>query len=48
MNYHFTTTKAHITLNGGTVEEIYGDVALETTSEHPFKGDLDTAKPSRL
>jgi tyrosine phenol-lyase len=44
MNYHFTTTKAHITLNGGTVEEIYGDVALETTSEHPFKGDLDTAK----
>src|SRR5215469_11095817 len=25
MNYHFTTTKAHITLNGGIVEEIIGD-----------------------
>ncbi len=44
MNYHFTTTKAHITLNGGSVEEIYADVALETRSDHPFKGDLDTAK----
>ena len=25
MNYHFTTTKAHITLNGGTVEELIID-----------------------
>ena len=48
MNYHFTTTKAHITLNGGTVEEIYRDVALETTSEELFKGDLDTAKLEAL
>jgi tryptophanase len=48
MNFHFTTTKAHITLNGGTVEEIYHDVALETSSEHPFKGDLDTAKLEAL
>jgi tryptophanase len=48
MNFHFTTTKAHITLNGGTVVEIYGDVALETSSEHPFKGDLDTAKLEAL
>jgi len=48
MNFHFTTTKAHITLNGGTVEEIYGDVALETSSEHPFKGDLDIAKLEAL
>jgi len=48
MNYHFTTTKAHITLNGGTVEEIYRDLALETSSEEPFKGDLDTAKLEAL
>jgi tyrosine phenol-lyase len=48
MNYHFTTTKAHITLNGGTVEEIYADIALETSSEHPFKGDLDIAKLEAL
>lgn len=44
MNYHFTTTKAHIVLNGGTVEEIIADVGLEVTSEHPFKGDMDIAK----
>ena len=28
MNYHFTTTKAHITLNGGMVEEIISDKGL--------------------
>jgi tyrosine phenol-lyase len=44
MNYHFTTTKAHITLNGGTVEEIPTSEALNLTSTHPFKGNLDTDK----
>lgn len=44
MNYHFTTTKAHITLNGGTVEEIPIPEALHLTSTHPFKGNLDIAK----
>lgn len=44
MNYHFTTTKAHIVLNGGRVEEIIQDLGLEVTSEHPFKGDMDVAK----
>src|SRR5512140_865894 len=48
MNYHFTTTKAHITLNGGSVEEIYRDVALETCCDEPFKGDMDTAKLEAL
>ncbi|MFB1485694.1 MULTISPECIES: tryptophanase [unclassified Thiocapsa] len=43
-NYHFTTTKAHITLNGGTVEEIFTSDALEVTSEKPFKGDMDLDK----
>jgi tyrosine phenol-lyase len=44
MNYHFTTTKSHITLNGGRVEEIYIDEALEVTSDHPFKGNVDIDK----
>ncbi len=44
MNYHFTTTKAHIEMNGGTIFEIYTDEALKVKSEHPFKGNLDIAK----
>lgn len=48
MNYHFTTTKAHITLNGGTVEEIIADAGLEVTSDHPFKGNMDIAKLTAL
>ena len=44
MNYHFTTTKTHINLNGGTVEEIYKDEAVATTSSDPFKGDIDINK----
>lgn len=44
MNYHFTTTKAHITLNGGIVEEIIIDEGLEVTSDHPFKGNMDIDK----
>ena len=44
MNYHFTTTKAHLVLNGGTVEEIIADKGLQVTSSEPFKGDMDIAK----
>jgi tryptophanase len=44
MNYHFTTTKAHITLNGGSVEELIGDEGLKIQSSEPFKGDIDIAK----
>ncbi len=44
MNYHFTTTKAHITLNGGTVEELIIDEGLKTTSDYPFKGNMDIEK----
>ena len=28
MNYHFTTTKAHVELAGGTVLELFGEEAL--------------------
>jgi len=41
MNYHFTTTKAHMELNGGKVFEIYTDEALKIKSDHPFKGNID-------
>ena len=44
MNYHFTTTKAHFELAGGTVLEIYRDEALNTKSTDLFKGNLDPQK----
>ena len=44
MNYHFTTTKAHFELAGGTVLEIYTDEALKTKSDVQFKGNLDLNK----
>ncbi|NLF54529.1 MAG: tryptophanase [Thauera phenolivorans] len=44
MNYHFTTTKAHITLNGGVIEELVADAGLEVVSVNPFKGNMDLAK----
>ena len=48
MNYHFTTTKAHMELNGGTVLEIYTDEALKIKSNHPFKGNIDIAKLNKV
>ena len=42
MNYHFTTTKAHIVLNGGTVEEYITEEGLKFNSDNPFKGNMDT------
>jgi tryptophanase len=44
MNYHFTTTKAHMEINGGQVLEIYTDEALKIRSSHPFKGNIDLTK----
>ena len=44
MNFHFTTTKAHIVRNGGVVIELLIDEGLKTTSEFPFKGNLDVNK----
>src|SRR5512136_2317861 len=43
-NYHFTTTKAHIELQGAPVLEIYYDGALKTESTNPFKGNMDPHK----
>lgn len=44
MNYHFTTTKSHILLNGGKVEELIRDEGLKVNSDNPFKGDMDLEK----
>jgi tryptophanase len=44
MNYHFTTTKAHFNLAGGKVLELYGPEALNATSAHPFKGNMDIGR----
>ena len=44
MNYHFTTTKAHICLNEGSIEEIIIDEGIKVTSDHPFKGNIDIEK----
>jgi len=44
MNYHFTTTLAHIVLNGGSVKELFIQEALNTNSENLFKGNMDIGK----
>ena len=41
MNFHFTTTKAHITRLGGEVVEVIGKKGLVPDSDEPFKGNLD-------
>lgn len=44
MNYHFTTTKSHITINGGEVVELLIDEGYILQSNHPFKGNMDLNK----
>jgi tryptophanase len=44
MNFHFTTTKAHIELAGGKVLEVFTDDALTIKSDVPFKGNIDLDK----
>ena len=48
MNYHFTTTKTHIQLCGGSVVEVYKDEAIKLESNDPFKGDMDLVKLENL
>ena len=47
MNFHFTTTKAHITRLGGEVVEVLGKKGLVPDSDEPFKGDLDLEELKR-
>lgn len=44
MNYHFTTSKAHVTRLGGRVEELVKDEGLIVKSNLPFKGNIDLDK----
>lgn len=48
MNYHFTTSKAHVVLNGGIVEEVFKDEALNLNSDDLFKGNMDIEKLTAL
>lgn len=41
MNFHFTTTKAHATRVGSTVEELIQPKGLVPQNNEPFKGDYD-------
>ncbi len=46
MNFHFTTTRAHIEFMGGSVEELIVDEVFNTKSKEPFKGNMDIKKLS--
>lgn len=48
MNYHFTTTLAHIQLNGGTVVELFTPEAMIIKSTNPFKGNIDIERLDEL
>lgn len=48
MNYHFTTTLAHIQEMGASVRELYYDRALELKSDYPFKGNMNIEKLEEL
>ena len=41
MNYHFTTSKAHVVVNGGAVEEYITAEGIKVNSDNPFKGNMD-------
>lgn len=44
MNYHFTTSKAHVVRAGGSVEELITKEGLVLNSDNPFKGNMDLNK----
>ncbi len=48
MNFHFTTTKAHVELAGGRVVELFTDEGLKIKSDCPFKGNIDIDKLKAL
>ena len=47
-NYHFTTAKALITVNGGSVEELIIKEGLKIKSDLPFKGNIDIEQLSEV
>jgi tyrosine phenol-lyase len=47
-NMYFTTTRLHQELAGGTFVDVIVDEAHDTTSPHPFKGNVDLRKLESL
>jgi tyrosine phenol-lyase len=47
-NMYFTTTRLHQELAGGTFVDVIIDDAHDTTSQHPFKGNVDLNKLQAL
>ncbi len=47
-NMYFTTTRLHQELAGGTFVDVIIDEAHDPLSEHPFKGNVDLDKLSKL
>ncbi|HZW00421.1 MAG TPA: tyrosine phenol-lyase, partial [Candidatus Deferrimicrobium sp.] len=47
-NMYFTTTRLHQELAGATFHDVIIDEAHDSTSLHPFKGDVDLAKVEAL
>ena len=48
MNFHFTTTKAHITRMGGRVEELVIEEGLDPNLIYPFKGNFDIPRLKKV
>lgn len=48
MNFHFTTTKTHITRKGGRVEELVIEEGLDPNLIYPFKGNFDIPRLKKL
>ncbi len=44
MNFHFTTTRAHIERKGATIRELIVDEVFQVSSKDPFKGNMDLKK----
>ena len=47
-NMYFTTTRLHQELAGGQFEDVIIEEAHDSSSLHPFKGDIDLSKVNKL
>ncbi len=47
-NMHFDTTKAHVEIAGGRAVNTIDEVAFDTQTYHPFKGNFDLAKTEQF